>query len=279
MIGIKRLSNDIHENERFKLSSLISEDNLLFGITRLRDNKLIGVKELRDLPNNFYLDKKYIQDLYQDVDIKDLKFNSISIAYTSLEFSIVPNPLIKDKDKNDLFSNSIKKYYNDYSIVKSNIENLDASIFFPFPNAVYEFAAKRFKNVSIQHIISPLIEQGYKLIKSNDFLIANINGYQLQTIVFKDNEFVQANIYNIKTKEDILYYILLNLKDNAIPLNIAEVYLSGRVDKESSIFTLLSEHIKNIIFINSIPRLDMSNIFLGKSNHEFFDIYSLSKCV
>lgn len=279
MIGIKYLSNDFHENESYKLSSFVSGDNLFLSISSLKDNKLLGVKEFRGLSENYYFSEKEISKIFNDKDIINLNISQISIGFSTRDISIVPNSLLSDNSKeNEILSNSLKKYNNQYTILKKKIRSIDASSFFPFPKALLKYAKDNFKSSTFCHINDPLIEQANRLFDDKDFILANLNEYQLQTIVFKNGNFVQSNIYDIKTKDDVLYYILLNLKNNAIPINIGQVYLSGRVQEDSAVHSLLTEHIKNIDFVKHIKRSNMSNIFLGKPKHIFFDLYSLSLC-
>ena len=280
MIGIDYSSIEYNNKDKYKLSSIITEGNLLFALTRFTDNKIIKLKEISNLKENFFLDSDYIFDLFQKNELFHKNILEITIAFLAKEFSIVPKKMISEniKHHNSLL-HSVKQYLDDYSIQKSNIDSIDAYNFFPFPNALKKIVSDNYHKANIYHANDLLVCQANKSINTKDFILVNFHEYILQTVVYRAGEFVQSNIYNIKSKDDILYYILLNLKNTGIPLNKANVYLSGRVEKESSIYKLLFEHIKNLHFMDNLDRTDFSNVFLGKPKHLFFDIYSLSKCV
>ncbi len=280
MTGIDYSSIDYNNKDKYKLSSIITEDNLLFALTRFADNKIIKIKEISKLKENFSLDSDYTFNLFQKNKLFNKNIEEISVAFLAKEFTIVPKEIISDNIKkyNNLL-HSVKQYLDDYSIQKSYIDNIDAYNFFPFPKALKKLVSDNYANTNIFHANDLLVCQSKKNINTKDFILVNFHEYLLQTVVFRAGEFVQTNIYDIKTKDDILYYILLNLKNTGIPLNLVHVYLSGRVQKESAIYKLLFEHIKNIHFMDNLDRTDFSNVFLGKPKHIFFDIYSLSKCV
>ncbi len=280
MIGIDYSSLELNNTDKYKLSSIITGDNLLFAITRLSDGKIIKIKELSRLKENFFLDSEYILKLFKNNNLLSDNFIEASIAFAANEVSIVPRVLLSKEIKNyNSLLQSVPQYLDDFEIQKSYIQNIDSYSFFPFPKALDNLLKSNYRKFSIHHSNDALICQAAKSITSKDFILANFHEYLLQTIVYREKKLVQSNIYSINTKEDILYYILLNLKNNAIPLNMADVFLSGRVYKESSIHKLLYEHIKNIYFVNDLNRLDFANVFLGKAKHLFFDIYSLAKCV
>ncbi len=280
MTEIDYSSIDYNNKDKYKLSSIITGDNLLFALTRLADKKIIKLKEISNLKENFFLDSDYTYDLFKKNKLFHKNIECVSTAFLSGEFTIVPKGIIsKDlkKTHNNLL-HSIKQYLDDYTIQKSDIVNIDAHNFFPFPIALKNIVSGNYPNFKIYHANDPLVCQANKIINKKDFILVNFHEYILQTIVYRAGKFVQTNVYDIKTKDDILYYILLNLKNTGIPLNMAHIYLSGRVQKESSIYKLLFEHIKNIHFVDNVERTDFSNVFLGKPKHLFFDIYSLSKC-
>ena len=280
MIGIDYSSLDLNKKDKYKLSSIITGDNLLFAITRLSDNRILQIKELSNLEEDFFLDYENLSQIFNKNGLLQENITEANVAYLSKDFSIIPKSILINEVKNyNPLLNSVKQYLDDFDIIKSHIKNIDSFCFFPFPKAFGKVLSNNFKNYTIHHSNDSLICQASKSINVKDYILVNFHEYSIQTVVFRGNTFVQSNTYEIKSKEDILYFILLNLKNNAIPLNLAEVYLSGRVYEESAIYKLLQEHIKNIYFVNNLNRLEFSNVFLGKPKHLFFDIYSLTQCV
>lgn len=280
MIGLNYSSIDLFKNnDSYKLSSIVTEDNLLFSISNIKNNKIISIKEILEIPKESFFDSDLVRDIFQSNNLLHQNIKEVSIGYLTSQFSLIPHSLSSLKNiSNVLSGTSIKQYLNDYSIVKSDIKVLGASNFFPFPKEFKTFLEDNFKKVKIHHANDALISDFQSKTNEGDYILANLNGYLLQTLVFRNGNLYQSNVYEIKTKEDILYHILAAINNNAIPMNKASVFLTGRIARNSAIFNLLYQHIKNLEFFNEIPRVDLSNVFLGKQKHLFYDIYALAQC-
>ena len=280
MIGLNYSSIDLFKNnDSYKLSSIVTEDNLLFSISNIKDNKILSIKEIIDLPKETFFDLELIKGIFESNNLLNPNIKEVSIGYLTSQFSLIPHSLSNLKDVSNVLSGtSIKQYFNDYTVIKSDIKSLEASNFFPFPKSLKEFLNNSFEKVNIHHANDVMISNFQQKTLAGGYVLANLNGYLLQTLVFRKGNLAQSNVYDIKTKEDILYHILAAINNNAIPINKATVYLTGRVTRNSAIFDLLYQHIKNLEFFNDIPRIGLSNVFLGKPKHLFYDIYSLSQC-
>ena len=280
MIGINIKSSLLFESsKKYKLSSIISGDNLIYSLTDKSTNKIVAVKELPNLKENFFFDETYLLSLFEKNNLLNENIDEISIGILNPDFSIVPKNTYDKEIKKELFNSvSIKQHLKDYKIFKNDITTLQSYNLFVVPRQLKRFLNEHFDSLNFYHA-NEIFFKKYKFIDSyNNLLLANLNEHYLQTAVYKDDKLQQTNVYSIKSKEDILYHIMANLTNHAIPINNAEVILAGRLDKESAIFNLLYEHIKNVKFIENISRMSFSNVFLGKPKYLFFDIYALSKC-
>jgi hypothetical protein len=280
MIGINIKSSELFKNNiKYKLSSIITGDNLLYSISQISNGKIIAVKEILDLKENYYFDQDYIKTLFEENNLLHNDIEEVSIAIENPDFSLIPKNLYKDSIKKELLAaTSIKQYEKEYEIIKKHISKIDLYNLFLFPKHLKKFLEDDFNKVKFHHSNEIFIPK-YDFIDSyENTLIANLNNNHLQTAVFKNGDFIQTNVYSIDSKEDILYYITANLSNNVIPVNKANVIISGRIDSDSSAYKLLYEHIKNISFVKNIPRLSFSNVFLGMPKHYFFDLYALSLC-
>ncbi len=278
MIGLNYISQEINtSSEYFKLSSIFSEDNLVFALSRLSDNRILSVVELSYLNEGYYFDSDYLHDLFEKNNLLTLNIMKADFAHLTGEFSIIPNEIevesTQEKVVLDLVSS--KQYSDEYEVFYSLLPTISSKNYFPFPKALYQFLKAKYQNVRCFHANDSLIEKSKKFIIDDSFILVNLNNQNLQTVVSIGNKIVQTNAYNIKSKEDVLYYILLNLKNHGIPTNIANVYISGRLSEDSDMHKLLYGYIKKLKYVNNIPRLNFANVFLGKPKHLFFDIFTL----
>jgi hypothetical protein len=271
MIGLNYSSQNIFtDNEKYKLSSIITEDNLFFGLTRIKDGKLLSVKEIVGLKIHYYFDIELLTKIFEDNNLFDHNIIDVSIAYLISDFSIIPKSVLNTTSIDTAISSvSIKQYDDEFDIEKSFISTLDSYSIFPFPKKLKSFLSDNYSKFQIYHANDALIDQFANQHKNSDVLLVNLHEYHLQTLIFKKGNFVQGNVYDIKTKDDILYYILRNLNNNGIPVNLVNVILSGRVEQKSAIYDLLYDHIKEISFIQNILF-----IYSGYSVHVAFFNYT-----
>ena len=68
------------------------------------------------------------------------------------------------------------------------------------------------------------------------------------------------NSFQYKNKEDLLYYILLVYKMLELDTNSYPLILSGMIEKESEIYHLLYQYIRNVYIEEcNVPIKDLSN--------------------
>ncbi len=278
MIGLNYTSQDLNiSNEYFKLSSIFSEDNLVFALSRLSDNRIFSTIELSDLKEGYFLDIDYLHNLFQKNNLFASNIIEANFAYLTGEFSIVPNEIEVEKNAQSVTLDGVsaKQYSDSYQVFFSLLPAINAKNYFPFPKSLYDFLNSKYQKVRCFHANDSLVEKSKNFISDNSFLLVNLNNQNLQTIVSAEGKVVQSNVYKIKSKEDVLYYILLNLKNNGIPTNIANVYIAGRLSQDSDMHKLIYGYIKKLKYVDNISRLNFSNVFLGKPKHLFFDILTL----
>ncbi len=278
MIGLNYTSEYINtSSEYFKLSSIFSEDNLIFAISRLSDDRILSTFELSGLKEGYLSDEDYLYNLFQKNNLFAPNIVEVNFAYLTHEFSLVPNEIEVDKDAQSaaLEAVSAKQYSDDYEVFFSLLPTINSKNYFPFPKVLHRFLKSKYKSVICRHANDSIIEKSKSFISEDNFVLANINNHRLQTVISVGGKIVQSNVYKIKSKEDVLYYLLLNLKNHGMPTNIANVYMSGRLSKDSDMHKLLYGYIKKLKYIDNIPRLRFANVFLGKPKHLFFDIFTL----
>jgi len=220
-----------------------------------------------------------LEKIFKDENLFDDRIKEVNAAIVNKDFMLVPAEYYSPDTKKSLIQNiTVKTYLEDYITLDGKIDSAQAVSIFIFPQMLYDFLHSHFKKVRYFHANDALINNAKETVNKDNFLLANFNYGYLQTIIFKNKKFIQSNVYSLRSKEDILYRILNNLQNQAMPVNSAKVILSGRLERDSAIFELIYNHIKNIDFIRNISRFNFSNVFLGKPVHLFYDLYALDKC-
>lgn len=112
--------------------------------------------------------------------------------------------------------------------------------------------------------ISPSILGFCKNVYENTTSINQLNLYITPQIAYFYYQIGKQpryyNSFHYKNKEDLLYYILLVYKMLNLDTNSYPLILSGMIEKESEIFHLLYQYIRNVYIEESnVPVKDLSN--------------------
>ena len=280
MTGIDYHSDELfNTNDTYKLSLIFSEDNFLYALSSRISGKIMAVKEFDRAEPDFFNGHSVLEKIFKDENLFDDRIKEVNAAIVNKDFMLVPAQFYNPEAKKRLLQNiTVKTYLEDFKVLDNKIDSAGAVSIYIFPAMLYDFLQSQYKKVRYFHANDALVNNAIETVDKDDFLLANFNYGYLQTIVFKNKKFIQSNVYSLRSKEDILYRILHNLQNQAMPVNSAGVILSGRLERDSAIFELIYNHIKNTGFIRNISRYNFSNVFLGKPVHLFYDLYALDKC-
>ena len=267
-------------NELLKLSLLHSRDNFLFALTGLANGKIKSVREFSiPEPDD---EAKYTElvRILRDFNYDSSLIIKKNISIISDEFSLVPNSLNQNIDVNTLMSPvSIKQYLSDFQIIKSEVSNINTTNYFPVASKLLDVLNSELGNPIIHHGIDYLIENALNFVEETDFILCNFTHNSIQSVIYKNREFVASHVFSNSSRDDILYNVLSIYYNNGLPINTFKLILSGRIDKESAIYNTFTDHIKHIAFVNFNSREYFSEKFRNTTPHLLFDIYLLSTCV
>ena len=176
------------------------------------------------------------------IDVKLIVCNKLSC--------LVPKNLFEEKLSLEYLKFNSKLLKNDFA-ANDTIEEIGAvNVFLPFVN-VNNYLIDKFGSFNYYHYSTILIK---KLIKHNrkkdTSVYANIQLNNFQVLIFKSKNLIYYNNFEIKDKEDILYFILLSIEQNKIDNSKSKVSLLGEIKSESEVYLLLSKFIVNIEIIN-----------------------------
>ncbi len=216
-IGLQHLILKENKNKPFNLElsignhfmSLITKDSnsdVIFH-TRKDFDRIIETQLLTSKLNLFFeendLDCEIIENvkLYQENDL----------------FTLVPNELYDKNEKRTYLKYITKVKKNDF-ISNDNIEELRIkNVYIPYVN-VNNFLVDKFKNITYYHFNSILIKKLFQ-IKDNKSFFAHIDNNKLKIIIFNKDNLIFFNSYEIQSRSDIIYYILLCLKEKGLDVN------------------------------------------------------------
>ena len=108
----------------------------------------------------------------------------------------------------------------------------------------------------------------YKNLDS-DFCFVNVTNFNFEIVVLKDKKLALFNCFSFKTKEDFIYYILFTAEQLNLNPEEFNLVLMGDIEKESELYGILYQYIRNIKFYNLE---NQSYTIEGVSLHSYFTL-------
>ena len=165
------------------------------------------LNELKDILNKNELDFKKFEN------IKLLQQNNLSV--------LVPGELYSEKQKRTYLKYNTQ-IRNDDFIAVDNLNNLKIkNIYIPYIN-INNYLVDLFKNIEYFHYDTELLNKLYEIRRNEEFFV-HVDNRQIKIIVFEKDKLNFFNSYEIDNSSDIIYYVLLVLKEKKLNVDKTEI--------------------------------------------------------
>ena len=165
------------------------------------------LNELKDIINKNELDFKKFEN------IKLLQQNNLSV--------LVPGELYSEKQKRTYLKYNTQ-IRNDDFIAVDNLNNLKIkNIYIPYIN-INNYLVDLFKNIEYFHYDTELLNKLYEIRRNEEFFV-HVDNRQIKIIVFEKDKLNFFNSYEIDNSSDIIYYVLLVLKEKKLNVDKTEI--------------------------------------------------------
>ncbi len=211
-----------------------------------------------------------VKQLFSQEELLQIKYKSVTVSHLNNLITQVPLPFF---DKNNLkfyLQNTIKVLENDY-ITFDEIDNSEiVNVYIPFVN-INNFLIDRYGAFTFKHSSTVLIETLLNQYKNldDDFCFVNVFNFNFEIVVIKNKKLELYNFHSFRTKEDFIYYILFTAEQLNLNPEEFKLILLGDIEKESELYTLLYQYIRNISFYKSEKPATHVN---GISKHTNFTV-------
>lgn len=200
-VGLNSISLSVYDLPSGKL---IKFDKVAFSNPLSIEGTL---DELKNLLNKNDLDFKKIEN------IKLFQQNNLSV--------LVPSELYSEKQKRTYLKYNTQ-IRNDDFIAVDNLNNLKIkNIYIPYIN-INNYLVDLFKNIEYFHYDSELLNKLYEIRRNEEFFV-HVDNRQIKIVVFKNDTLNFFNSYEIDNSTDIIYYILLVLKEKKLNIDKTEI--------------------------------------------------------
>jgi hypothetical protein len=241
------------------LSIQLSLDGFSFCIYNNISDDLgfIAVYKFPEKAGNPFKHLEYVEAVYKQEELLQIKFSKVTVYHFNRLITQVPAPLFNKDKMADYLKYSIKVLEDDF-IAFDEIEKSDIiNVYIPFVN-INNYLLDKYGSFIYKHASTPLIEKllhTHKNLEGDNYFV-NVTNEEFELVVLKNKNLEFYNCFRFRTKEDFIYYILFTAEQlNSNPEDL-KLTLLGDIEKESALYTILYQYIRNVAFyspINSYP--------------------------
>jgi hypothetical protein len=195
-----------------------------------------------------------IKDVFFDNPELSFVFKSFRVVCESRYYSLMPESLFSDKDKEMLFSycHNVGKRLK---VLDEPIEALNAHLLFGLNLGVYEFLVRSLSAPVFSHYLTPLL--GAWLTKSELSYLKQLHivirkGY-FDMMCFERGELRFMNAFDYDAVSDIVYYIMYANKQLGVNQLDDRLFFYGDEALCSSVMNIAGAYVRNIEYVSEEP--------------------------
>ena len=248
-----RSSNNLINSSDNRLSVQIALTGLSFLITNRSSTELIHFSEKKfqqpRTPEELLLE---IDTFFADEFAGTPQFESVSVIYSNIEYTVVPSPLFNPDKASDYLKFNSKILLDDFIAYDELKERDLVVVYVPYVN-INNYLFERFGSFRYYHMASMMLKKFDSRQKYSDepevFIHVADNSFDL--LIQKKGELQLCNSYHFTTAEDFIYYILFAFEQLKVNPDKAEVKLLGNIEQQDSLHSIAYTYIRNISFYDT----------------------------
>jgi len=268
------------KSNQYKLYVELSNNGLKHTVLDTQSNAFIGIEEYRfaDIYNDYSLVEP-LKDIVASNEIYQNEFKAIIVAFVNNRSTLIPNAIYNAEKLTNYHQFNFSKQEED-QFYADQLINLSAYNIYSIPDFITD-TFSGLKNVQFKHFSSALIETALieaKREKALSLINVHILPSSFQVVVIKNQKLELYNSFTYQSSEDFIYYLLFVLDQLNINNEEATIKLTGEVEKNSVIYTILHKYIKTLNFGIRPENLTFSYIFEETPKHFHYALFNQFLC-
>ncbi len=291
-----QLLSDIIINEYSVIPQKISfkelqQKSLLLVVSLFQDEIELSVTEYAS--NNVYLSASYIlqqkkfshneinyliTDFVHRYHLNQLAFQSVHIIYSSPYFVLCPIEFYLPDKKQILLEYAHPVSVLDEQVLTDDFQNI--KIIYSIRQSIYTSLTQIFPSAKLFHSSTALLNLFFyhPMLMHGKFWI-HLHPNYMEIMAKNEQQLLMYNMFDTQTSIDVLYYTLFCIQQLNFDSKTTDVYVSGNVSSQHSIFKILPKYVHSVQILHHHPKLHILPLDSNLISHYHFITLNHPLCV
>ena len=247
----KTINKNIEVTSKRKLSIQFSLDGFSFSTTNTH-NEVIEFSSytFSKTKNSPELVLEKLQDIFKKEKSLQYDFETVTVIHQNNLNTLVPNEYFKKDALKSYLKYSIKTIASDL-ITFDELDFMNSkNVYVPYVN-INNFLFQNFGEFEYKHYSSVLLEKLFSIATNDICCYIHVSKSTFDIVIIKNSNLQFFNVFEYKTKEDFMYYVLFTLEQLDLSTEETLVSILGDMEEDSDLFRLMYTYIRNIDFLSS----------------------------
>jgi len=247
----KTINKNIEVTSKRKLSIQFSLDGFSFCTTNTH-NEVIEFSSytFSKTKNSPELVLEKLQDIFKKEKSLQYDFETVTVIHQNNLNTLVPNEYFKKDALKSYLKYSIKTIATDL-ITFDELDFMNSkNVYVPYVN-INNFLFQNFGEFEYKHYSSVMLEKLFSIASNDICCYIHVSKSTFDIVIIKNSNLQFFNIFEYKTKEDFMYYVLFTLEQLELSTEETLVTVLGDIEEDSDLFRLMYTYIRNIDFLSS----------------------------
>ena len=247
----KTINKNIEVTSKRKLSIQFSLDGFSFCTTNTHNEVLeFSSYTFSKTKNSPELVLEKLQDIFKKEKSLQYDFETVTVIHQNNLNTLVPNEYFKEDALKSYLKYSIKTIATDL-ITFDELDFMNSkNVYVPYVN-INNFLFQNFGEFEYKHYSSVLLEKLFSIATNDICCYIHVSKSTFDIVIIKNSNLQFFNIFEYKTKEDFMYYVLFTLEQLELSTEETLVSVLGDIEEDSDLFRLMYTYIRNIDFLSS----------------------------
>ena len=213
-----------------------------------------------------------VETIFKENRLLQESYKKVTVLHDNSLVTLVPSEYFEEAHLKEYLKNNIKLLEDDH-IAFDILENTNTHVVYvPYVN-INNLLFSSFGSFEYYHVSTLFLDLKNKNIDKKNSSSCFINCYDksFDMVLYTDGKLNFFNRYEYSTATDFIYYILFALEQNELDPNEIYVELTGDIYKESDVYKMAYNYIRNLNFYNE-ENTKLPESFSKISKHENYSV-------